>query len=175
LRAGHAIQQYGQFRLAVRTRFGENRLEVPTRRLTGYAKKVGDLGELLTARDGFRQPDLGGRQGEQFPKQKIVGLHAAVEVADDQNCGRLLEQIARRVHQWRALHDKRSARSLRDRDGVKGGRLVWRLVGMLAKIAFASSLSIIEREDLVEGTVGDLLLSAAMDYADIHGPKEART
>jgi hypothetical protein len=47
--------------------------------------------------------------------------------------------------------------------------------GMLAKIAFAPGLSIIEREDLVEGTVGDLLLSAAMDYADIHGPKEART
>jgi hypothetical protein len=47
--------------------------------------------------------------------------------------------------------------------------------GMLAKIAFASSLSI-EREDLVEGTVDDLLLSAAaMDYADIHGLKEART
>jgi hypothetical protein len=48
--------------------------------------------------------------------------------------------------------------------------------GMLAKIAFAPGLSIIEREDLVEGTVDDLLLSAAaMDYADIHGLKEART
>jgi hypothetical protein len=42
---------------------------------------------------------------------------------------RLLEQIARRVHQWRALHDKRSAGSPRDSDGVKGGRFMWRLVG----------------------------------------------
>jgi hypothetical protein len=45
--------------------------------------------------------------------------------------------------------------------------------GMHAKIAFASSF-IFEREDLVEGTAEDLLLSAAMDYADLHG-QEART
>jgi hypothetical protein len=38
-----------------------------------------------------------------------------------------------------------------------------------AKIAFASSNYFGEREDLVEGTVDDLLLSVAMDYADLHG------
>ena len=41
--------------------------------------------------------------------------------------------------------------------------------GMHAKIAFASSFNVDEREDLVEGTVETLLLSAAMDYADLHG------
>jgi hypothetical protein len=46
--------------------------------------------------------------------------------------------------------------------------------GMLAKIAFASESYFGEREDLVEGTVDDLLFSAAMDYADIHG-QDART
>jgi len=46
--------------------------------------------------------------------------------------------------------------------------------GMHAKIAFASKLYVGEREDLVEGTAEDLLLSAAMDYADLHG-QEART
>jgi hypothetical protein len=40
---------------------------------------------------------------------------------------------------------------------------------MLAKIAFASSFNIIEREDLVEGTMQDILVSAAMDYPDLHG------
>jgi hypothetical protein len=45
--------------------------------------------------------------------------------------------------------------------------------GMHAKIAFASKLYFGEREDSVEGTGEDLLLSAAMDYADIHG-QEAR-
>jgi hypothetical protein len=45
--------------------------------------------------------------------------------------------------------------------------------GMLAKIAFASENYFGEREDFVEGTAEDLLLSAAMDYADIHG-QEAR-
>jgi hypothetical protein len=45
---------------------------------------------------------------------------------------------------------------------------------MLAKIAFASSFNIIEREDLAEGAMQDLLVSAAMDYADIHG-QEARS
>jgi hypothetical protein len=43
--------------------------------------------------------------------------------------------------------------------------------GMHAKIAFASSNYFGEREDLVEGTAEDLLLSAAMDYADLHGQK----
>jgi hypothetical protein len=38
---------------------------------------------------------------------------------------------------------------------------------MLAKIAFASSFNIIEREDLVEGTMQDILVSAAMDYTDL--------
>ena len=46
--------------------------------------------------------------------------------------------------------------------------------GMHAKIAFASSFNFREREDLVEGKVDDLLLSAAMDYADNHG-QEARS
>jgi hypothetical protein len=46
--------------------------------------------------------------------------------------------------------------------------------GMHAKIAFASSFNLLERGDLVEGTVDDLLVSAAMDYADIHG-QEARS
>jgi len=46
--------------------------------------------------------------------------------------------------------------------------------GMHAKIAFASSFNLLERGDLVEGTMDDILLSAAMDYADIHG-QEART
>jgi hypothetical protein len=45
---------------------------------------------------------------------------------------------------------------------------------MHAKIAFASKSYFGEREDLVEGTVEDLLLSAAMDYADIHGQVERR-
>jgi DNA-binding protein len=45
--------------------------------------------------------------------------------------------------------------------------------GMLAKIAFASKYYFGEREDLAEGTAEDLLLSAAMDYADLHG-QEAR-
>jgi hypothetical protein len=43
---------------------------------------------------------------------------------------------------------------------------------MLAKIAFASE-NYFEREDLVEGTAEDLLLSVAMDYPDLHG-QEAR-
>jgi hypothetical protein len=46
--------------------------------------------------------------------------------------------------------------------------------GMHARIAFASSFNFHEREDLVEGTVDDLLLSAAVDYADIHG-QQARS
>jgi hypothetical protein len=46
--------------------------------------------------------------------------------------------------------------------------------GMHAKIAFASIFNLDEREDLVEGTMVDLLVSAAMDYAEIHG-QEART
>jgi hypothetical protein len=46
--------------------------------------------------------------------------------------------------------------------------------GMQAKIAFASRFNILEREDLVEGTVNDLLLSAAMDYTDLYG-QEARS
>ena len=55
-------------------------------------------------------------------------------------CARLLEQIARRVHQRRALHDKRPARSPRDGDGVKGGRLVWRLVGRSDRNQFLQKL-----------------------------------
>ncbi len=46
--------------------------------------------------------------------------------------------------------------------------------GMHAKMAFAASFNFYEREDLVEGTAEDLLLSAAMDHAELHG-KEART
>jgi hypothetical protein len=46
--------------------------------------------------------------------------------------------------------------------------------GIHAKIAFVSKFYFGEREDLVEGTAEDLLLSAAMDYADIHG-QEARS
>jgi hypothetical protein len=41
--------------------------------------------------------------------------------------------------------------------------------GIHAKIAFAARANILERADLVNGTVDDLLLSAAMDYADLHG------
>jgi hypothetical protein len=44
---------------------------------------------------------------------------------------------------------------------------------MHAKIAFASSFNLLEREELVEGAVNDLLLSVARDYADLHG-QEAR-
>ena len=46
--------------------------------------------------------------------------------------------------------------------------------GMNAKIAFAVSFNFLERGDLVEGTVDEIVLSAAMDYADIHG-QEARS
>jgi hypothetical protein len=61
-------------------------------------------------------------------------------------------------------------------------RLVWSQIGatpartvegMHAKIAFASTFYVGEREELVEGTVEDILLSAAMDYGDLHG-QEAR-
>ena len=45
--------------------------------------------------------------------------------------------------------------------------------GMHAKIAFASGFNIIEREELVEGTVEEILLSSAMDFGDLHG-QEAR-
>ncbi len=48
------------------------------------------------------------------------------------------------------------------------------LEGMHAKIAFASIFNLDEREDLVEGMMEDLLLSAAMDYADLNG-QEARS
>jgi hypothetical protein len=41
--------------------------------------------------------------------------------------------------------------------------------GMHAKIAFASIFNLDAREDLVDGAMKDLLLSAAMDYAEIHG------
>ena len=44
---------------------------------------------------------------------------------------------------------------------------------MHAKIAFAARFNFHVQEDLVEGTVDDLLLSAAMDYVDLCG-KEAR-
>jgi hypothetical protein len=46
--------------------------------------------------------------------------------------------------------------------------------GKHAKIAFASSFNLLAREDLAGATVEDLLLSAAVDYADLHGA-EART
>jgi hypothetical protein len=46
--------------------------------------------------------------------------------------------------------------------------------GMHAKIAFASIFNLDEREDLVQGTMVDLLISAAMDYADLNG-QEARS
>jgi hypothetical protein len=46
--------------------------------------------------------------------------------------------------------------------------------GMQAKIAFASSLNLLERGDLAGDTVEDILLSAAMDYADLNG-QEARS
>src|ERR1700733_11775299 len=61
LRASHAAQQDGQLGLTVRAGFGEYRLEMRARRLGRDAKKAGDLRELSTARDGLRQPDLGGR------------------------------------------------------------------------------------------------------------------
>jgi hypothetical protein len=45
--------------------------------------------------------------------------------------------------------------------------------GMRAKIAFASIFNLDEREHLVEGTMEEILASAAMDYADLSG-QEAR-
>ena len=71
-------------------------------------------------------------------------------------------------HRWKELNERR--RRLWSQIAETPARTV---DGMLAKIAFASSF-IFEREDLVEGTAEDLLLSAAMDYADLHG-QEART
>jgi hypothetical protein len=59
---------------------------------------------------------------------------------------------------------------LRDRMWSRIAAMPARTVeGMHAKIAFASSFNLLEREDLVQGTVDDLLLSAAMDYADLSG------
>jgi hypothetical protein len=46
--------------------------------------------------------------------------------------------------------------------------------GMQAKIAFASSFNLLERGDLAGDTMEDILLSAAMDYAELYG-QEART
>jgi hypothetical protein len=77
-----------------------------------------------------------------------------------------LPELSRR---WKKLNERR--RRLWSRIAETPARTV---DGMLAKIAFASSFNIIEREHLMEGTVDDLLLSAAMDYADIHG-QEARS
>ena len=66
--------------------------------------------------------------------------------------------------------------------GLKGALRMWSRIaampartvdGMHAKIAFASKFYFDEREDLVEATAEDLLLSAAMDYADIHGQDAA--
>jgi hypothetical protein len=45
--------------------------------------------------------------------------------------------------------------------------------GMHAKVAFAVSFNVLEREDFEEGTVDEIVLSAAMDYADLH-VQEAR-
>jgi hypothetical protein len=69
---------------------------------------------------------------------------------------------------WGDLNERR--RRLWSRIAATPARTV---EGMHAKIAFASKFYFGEREDLVEGTVEDLLLSAAMDCADIHG-QEAR-
>jgi hypothetical protein len=74
-----------------------------------------------------------------------------------------LPAIGRR---WKELNERR--RRLWSRIAETPARTV---EGMQAKIAFASSFNILEREDLVDGTVNDLLLSAAMDYADLHGQK----
>ena len=45
--------------------------------------------------------------------------------------------------------------------------------GMHAKVAFAVSFNFLEREDFEEGTIDEIILSAAMDYADLHS-QEAR-
>jgi hypothetical protein len=45
--------------------------------------------------------------------------------------------------------------------------------GMQAKIAFASSFNLLERGDVAGDTVEGILVSAAIDYAEIHG-QEAR-
>jgi hypothetical protein len=42
------------------------------------------------------------------------------------------------------------------------------------KVAVAVGFNFLEREDFEEGTIDEIILSAAMDYADIHG-QEART
>jgi hypothetical protein len=72
-----------------------------------------------------------------------------------------LPEINRR---WCDLNERR--RRLWSRIAAMPARTV---EGMHAKIAFASSFDLLERGDLVEGTMEDLLLSAAMDYANIHG------
>ena len=77
-----------------------------------------------------------------------------------------LPEINRR---WGDLNERR--RRLWSRIAAMPARTV---EGMHAKIAFASSFNLLVREDFVEGTVDDLLLSAAMDYVDLCG-KEART
>ena len=76
-----------------------------------------------------------------------------------------LPEINRR---WGDLNERR--RRLWSRIAAMPARSV---EGMHAKIAFAASFNSHGREDLVEGTVQDLLVSAAMDYTDIHG-QEAR-
>jgi hypothetical protein len=69
---------------------------------------------------------------------------------------------------WGDLNERR--RRLWSRIAAMPARTV---EGMHAKIAFAASFHSLDREDLVEGTMEDLLFSAAMDYADLHG-QEAR-
>jgi hypothetical protein len=69
-------------------------------------------------------------------------------------------------HRWKELNDQR--RQLWSRIAETPARTV---DGMHAKVAFAVSFNILERGDLKEGTLDEILLSAAMDYADLHGQK----
>ncbi len=70
---------------------------------------------------------------------------------------------------WKEINERR--RQLWSQIAATPARSV---AGMHAKIAFAANANFLEREDLVEGTVEDLVLSAALDYADLHG-QEARS
>jgi hypothetical protein len=98
--------------------------------------------------------------------REIVDAFDAYQAARDRakEAAGLLELNRR----WGNLNERR--RRLWSRIAAMPARTV---EGMHAKMAFASSFNLLERGDLVEGTVDDLLVSAAMEYADLHG-QEAR-
>ena len=69
---------------------------------------------------------------------------------------------------WKELNERR--RQLWSRIAQTPARTV---EGMHAKVAFAVSFNFLEREDFEKGTIDEIILSAAMDYADLHS-QEAR-